>query len=111
MTVPGGATQRYSAGNKVYGGGRSNPTSGTVDPSGYVEREVNNQASDRRSGLAQTALDKLGGFQPYTQQPVGPPPLKTSPEGHYLATNVSNVPVHSPIDLSAAIQRRLQGGM
>lgn len=31
----------YSAGSKVYGiGGRSNPTHGRVDPSGYLERDA-----------------------------------------------------------------------
>lgn len=32
-------TNRYAAGNKVYGGGRPNPTSGPVDPMGYAERD------------------------------------------------------------------------
>lgn len=49
---------RYAAGRKVYGGGRSNPTSGTVDPTGYIERSANNMASDRRSGLAQSAIQR-----------------------------------------------------
>ena len=30
----------YAAGNKIYGGGRSNPTSGPVDPMGYRERDL-----------------------------------------------------------------------
>lgn len=31
---------RYAAGAKIYGGGRSNPTSGPVDPMGYKERDL-----------------------------------------------------------------------
>lgn len=57
----------YAAGNKVYGNGRSNPTSGTVDPSGYVERGVKKKESDRRSGLAAAAgrrLQNNSGVQP-----------------------------------------------
>ena len=30
----------YAVGNKVYGGGRSNPTSGPVDKLGYRERDA-----------------------------------------------------------------------
>lgn len=30
----------YAAGNKVYGSGRSNPTMGPVDPTGYLERDA-----------------------------------------------------------------------
>lgn len=30
----------YTVGNKVYGGGRSFPTSGPVDPMGYRERDA-----------------------------------------------------------------------
>jgi hypothetical protein len=32
--------QAYAAGNKVYGMGRSNPTSGPVDKLGYKERDA-----------------------------------------------------------------------
>lgn len=39
----------YSAGNKVYGGGRSFPTSGPVDRTGYVERD--RVAAARRSAI------------------------------------------------------------
>lgn len=34
----------YAAGYKMYGGGRSNPTNGPVDKSGYREREMLNRA-------------------------------------------------------------------
>lgn len=34
-----GSFNNYTAGNKVYGGGRSNPTNGPVDKTGYAERD------------------------------------------------------------------------
>lgn len=84
MTVPG-RTQAYSAGNKVYGGGRSNPTSGPVDPTGYVERGMKKQSSDRRSGLASAAQRRLQGGAPVQpgadsgQQPVGNGTVRPQP--------------------------------
>lgn len=39
----------YSVGNKIYGGGRSNPTSGPVDKTGYRERDAKSAA--RRSAI------------------------------------------------------------
>lgn len=137
MQVSRGATQRYSAGNKVYGAGRSNPTSGTVDPTGYVDRGFNNAASQRRSGLAQAAFSRLsgmgdapsvGGALPTVQNvdqrqalinqnlsganPVGGAPLQTSPEGHYLPAGAMQQPQQNqPLDLQSAILRRLQGGL
>lgn len=35
--------QSYGVGNKVYGAGRSNPTSGPNDPLGYRERDATNR--------------------------------------------------------------------
>lgn len=126
-----GATQRYSAGNKVYGSGRSNPTSGTVDPAGYVDRAINNNSSDRRSGLAQAAFNRLAGMN-QQQGPQGQPiggalptvqnadqrqaiinqNFTTTPEGYYVST----APTLSPrpqqaLNLQDAIIRRLQGGL
>lgn len=42
MVAPGKSYdyQSYAAGNKVYGAGRSNPTSGPVDKLGYRERDA-----------------------------------------------------------------------
>jgi hypothetical protein len=40
---------KYAAGAKVYGGGRSNPTSGPVDPLGYRIRD--RQTAARRNAL------------------------------------------------------------
>jgi hypothetical protein len=34
----------YAVGNKVYGGGRSFPTMGPVDPMGYAERDLRAKA-------------------------------------------------------------------
>lgn len=34
----------YAAGRKIYGGGRSNPTSGPVDKIGYRERDLKHRA-------------------------------------------------------------------
>jgi hypothetical protein len=131
-----GATQRYSAGNKVYGAGRSNPTSGTVDPSGYIDRGLNNQTSDRRSGLAQAAFNRLssmgaaGNSGPLGKAPVGGalPTVQdenqrqaiinqnftTTPEGHYVSTAPTlspRPPQQSNNDFQGAIMRRLQGGL
>lgn len=39
----------YLVGNRVYGGGRPNPTDGPVDRSGYRERDL--QASARRDAI------------------------------------------------------------
>lgn len=39
----------YAVGNKIYGGGRSFPTMGPVDPMGYRERDA--KASARRSAV------------------------------------------------------------
>lgn len=39
----------YSVGNTIYGGGRSNPTNGPVDPLGYAERDAN--AAARRDAV------------------------------------------------------------
>lgn len=42
---------QYATGKNVYKGGLPNAHSGTLDPSGYINRE-----SQRRSGLAAVAL-------------------------------------------------------
>lgn len=34
----------YAVGNRIYGGGRSFPTMGAVDPTGYAERDLVSQA-------------------------------------------------------------------
>lgn len=62
------ATNPYAAGYQIYGGGSNAATSGTVDPLGYITRELEKRRtayqggtdgqSDTRSGLAATALAK-----------------------------------------------------
>ena len=53
------AINRYAAGNKVYNGGSSAATRGTVDPQGYVERSLRQRNSQRRSGHAAAAMRRL----------------------------------------------------
>lgn len=60
----------YAVGARVYRGGSSAPTRGTVDPMGYVDRSLN-QPSDSRSGLAAAALRQLQG--------MGGPPTPGAP--------------------------------
>jgi len=45
----GGGFNPYTAGNKVYGSGRSMPTMGAVDPLGYKERDA--LAAAKRNAL------------------------------------------------------------
>lgn len=65
-----GRLAAYSAGNKVYGSGRPNPTSGPVDPTGYVERAMKKESSNRRSGLAAAVTRRL---QAGSGKPQGAP--------------------------------------
>lgn len=89
-----GRTAAYSAGNKVYGMGRPHPTSGPVDPTGYVERSRNKEASNRRSGLAAAATRRLQGTNPTMAQAPVPTPVgggrattgqQVSPQPSYAA--------------------------
>lgn len=48
----------YAVGNRLYKGATSAPTRGRVDPTGYIDRELNNVAS--RSGIAASALRRMG---------------------------------------------------
>lgn len=50
---------KYAAGNKVYGGGRSNPTSGPVDKLGYRERDLATRA--RRNAVLRRLKAKQAG--------------------------------------------------
>lgn len=72
---------RYAAGRKTYGGGRSNPTSGTVDPTGYIERSANNMASQRRSGLASSAISRRLNPISRAQSAAAPAPSGQRPFG------------------------------
>ena len=55
------ASNPYAAGATIYNGGSSTATSGTVDPMGYVERNLRMTAapSQTRSGLAKAALTRV----------------------------------------------------
>lgn len=76
MTGLGGRERSYSTGDKVYGSGRPHPTSGPVDPAGYMDRKNNKNASNRRSGLAAAAGRRLQGTNPTAaMQFSGGPPV------------------------------------
>lgn len=49
----------YSVGNKIYGGGRSFPTSGPVDPTGYRERDLQTKA--RRDAILRRMKAQIAG--------------------------------------------------
>lgn len=51
----------YAVGNKVYGGGRSFPTSGPVDPMGYAERDLR-AAAQRNAMLRRMKANMAGNF-------------------------------------------------
>lgn len=50
---------RYTTGNKVYGGGRSMPTVGRVDPLGYKTRDLKTKA--KRNALLRRMKAKQAG--------------------------------------------------
>jgi hypothetical protein len=49
----------YAAGKKIYGGGRSFPTAGPVDKTGYRERDL--QAKSRRNAILKRLKAQQGG--------------------------------------------------
>jgi hypothetical protein len=51
----------YAAGAKVYGSGRSNPTSGPVDKLGYRERDLMTKAR-RNALLRRLKAQQLGNY-------------------------------------------------
>lgn len=69
--VNGGGYEPYAAGNKHYGGGRSFPTNGPVDPSGYRERDAMAQAR-RNAILRQIQSKQSGNYRAAgTPRPIG----------------------------------------
>lgn len=63
---------QYATGKTTYFGGLPNAHSGTLDPSGYIQRE------QRRSGLAAVALARQKGTNKPTIAPP-PSPVGTEP--------------------------------
>jgi len=57
----GGGFKPYAAGNKVYGGGRSAPNIGPVDPLGYRERDAKTVAQ-RNALLSRLKAQQSGNF-------------------------------------------------
>lgn len=64
---------RYATGNKTYEGGRPVATTGTVDPTGYVDR-------GRRSQLAASILNRKPGM--------------AHPPESFVGETVARTPVH-----------------
>lgn len=51
--------QPFATGKKVYSNGTNAPTRGTVNPAGYIKRELTN--GPRRSGIAKAAINRVEG--------------------------------------------------
>lgn len=77
-----GREEAYRGGNKVYRSGMNSPHQGTkLDPSGYVNRELNKPRVDRRSRLAATALNRQRDGRDGGKQGNGPrSPAGTKPK-------------------------------
>ena len=86
-----GRTQAYSAGNKVYGFGRSNPTSGPVDKLGYRERDLMQQAIAR--AIAPKPVAKPA---PPPPKPVAAPPKPVAAAPRPVAAPAPVVHAASP---------------
>jgi hypothetical protein len=67
---------QYATGKKVYNGGLPNAQSGTLDPTGYINRE-----SQRRSGLAAVAMKRRSGGG---QKPSSPTKKALNAHGIYI---------------------------
>lgn len=109
----GAGASSYLTGNRVYNGGTNNPTSGTLNPSGYISRELRKKQSSRRSGLAATAL-RMQQKTPTTKStPVVPPTPKNptvtaTPTGRLVLTEHPDT-AHNvlPFDPQTAAQQVL----
>jgi hypothetical protein len=67
----------YTVGAKVYRGGSSAATQGTVDPMGYIERGLRqNMISQTRSGLAAAALRRQANLPGIRETGIGPVQVK-----------------------------------
>lgn len=67
----------YAAGAKVYNGGSSAATSGPVDPTGYINRELD-KPQTYTPGVAAGALSTLREESPSNSQPMASPQPQTS---------------------------------
>lgn len=115
-----GAALKYAAGQKVYGTGSSAPTTGTVDPTGYIDRELNKSTtgapSQARSGLAQAALAKLKGnpIGDYQVTQPGPSSPAAAPITGFVINEIGQLvpqsPTPPPIDPTDAGGMMPQGG-
>lgn len=99
-----GPVANYSAGNAVYNGGSPQATQGTVDPTGYIDRSLNNP-SQSRSGLAQAAIQRLqaptGALGPGPQEA---PPATAASYGAQPSQSVLGS--NSPADQNIAMQQQ-----
>lgn len=59
QSIGGGGFQPYAAGAKHYGGGRSFPTSGSVNGLGYAQRD--RQTATRRNAMLRQLQARQGG--------------------------------------------------
>lgn len=126
MTMP--PQERYGAGQTVYSNGKHNPTDGTVDPMGFIDRELNKMSpqSNKRSGLAAAALDRLGSKNaPANSTPGNPisdysdPYLGTPPTLRPLASvgdftidaigQLNPVPPAPPIQMQPQLGQQIPG--
>lgn len=95
----------YLVGSRVYRAASNAPTRGTVDPMGYINRSLGmspvggDGMSDKRSGLAQAAMDRLqnSGMQQPQQQEQQQPTVQmpgsmgytVSPTGKLIPTDAN----------------------
>src|SRR5690349_9290519 len=97
----------YLVGRPVYRAASNAPTRGTVDPMGYIDRQLNSRSfaspvggdgfSDKRSGLAQAALQRLQQGQGSPQsQPQGMPQgsIPGGPIGYIVSPTGRLIPTH-----------------
>lgn len=100
MVANAGVANPYAAGNKVYNGGSSAATVGAVDPTGYVDRELNKPAQ-YTPGVAAGALGVLQGTTPTdvkTQEVTTPNPVAATPTASTTTGAIGyNIPI--PYDL------------
>lgn len=92
MTIPG-RTQAYGAGNKTYGFGRSNPTSGPVDKLGYRERNLSQNTFQSALARRSTTAGPQGSqSQVQPQQSSGQPQAAATNTGT-IGTSIA--PMHT----------------